>query len=82
MKPKEFDELVRRKFDQNDFEYNPANWDRLAEQLDGSAKKRSIAMWLWLPLTGMAASVAFAIGITSFFHQPVSVKFTAHQPVS
>lgn len=65
MKPREFDELVRQKFDQNDFAYNGANWDRLAEQLDGRAKKRSMIMWLWMPAAAMAASVALAIGVTS-----------------
>ena len=65
MKPREFDELVRRKFDQDDFAYNPANWDRLAEELDGRAKKRSIIMWWWIPLAGMAASVALAMGVPS-----------------
>ena len=63
MKPREFDELVRQKFDQNDFAYNPKNWDQLAEQLDGRAKKRSIIMWWWVPLAGMAASVALAMGV-------------------
>jgi hypothetical protein len=37
MKPREFDELVRQKFDQNEFAYNPGNWDRLVEQMDGRA---------------------------------------------
>jgi hypothetical protein len=65
MKPREFDELVRQKFEQNDFAYNPHSWDRLAEQMDGRAKKRSMLMWLWMPAAGMAASVALALGITS-----------------
>jgi len=65
MKPGEFDELVRQKFDQGDFAYNPRNWDLLAEQLDGRAKKRSMLMWLWMPAAGMAASVALAMGVTS-----------------
>jgi hypothetical protein len=76
MKPKEFDELVRQKFDRNDFEYNPRNWEKLAEDLDGRAKKRSIIMWWWLPLTGIAASVAIAIGVSftarQGFYQPGS----------
>ncbi len=69
MKPKEFDELVRQKFDQNDFAYNPKNWDQLAEKLDGRAQKRSIMMWWWVPLAGMAASVALAVGIAPMFRQ-------------
>ncbi len=65
MKPGEFDELFRQKFEQNDFAYNARNWDALSEQLDGRAKKRSMLMWLWMPATGMAASVALALGVTS-----------------
>jgi len=65
MKPKEFDELIRHKFDQNDFAYSPGNWDKLAEHLDGRAKKRSMIMWLWMPAAGMAASVALAMGVTT-----------------
>lgn len=67
MKPREFDDLVRQKFDQGDFAFNPASWDRMAEQLDGRAKKRSMFMWLWMPAAGMAASVALALGVTSMW---------------
>ncbi len=69
MKPKEFDELIRQKFDQNDFEYNPRNWDRLEEELEGRAKKRSVIMWWWMPIAGVAASVALAIGIVPLLRQ-------------
>jgi len=65
MKPKEFDELIRQKFDQNEFAYSPRNWDRLADELEGRAKKRSMIMWLWMPAAGMAASVALAIGVSA-----------------
>ncbi|GAA4470142.1 hypothetical protein GCM10023093_30790 [Nemorincola caseinilytica] len=65
MKPGEFDELIRQKFEQNDFAYDPANWERLKERMDGPAKKRSMLMWLWMPAAGMAASVALAMGVTS-----------------
>ena len=69
MKPKEFDELIRQKFDQNDFAYDPKNWDQLAEKLDGRAKKRSMLMWWWVPMAGMAASVALAMGIAPVLNQ-------------
>ena len=65
MKPKEFDDLVKQKFEQNDFAYNPAHWDMLAEQMDGKTKKRNIMMWWWAPLAGMAASVALALGVST-----------------
>lgn len=64
MKPGEFDELVRQKFDQNDFEYNPKGWDKLAEEMDGRSKKRGL-MILWMPLMGVAASVALAFGVSA-----------------
>ena len=69
MKPKEFDGLIRQKFDQNDFAYNPDNWEKLAEKLEGREKKRSIIIWWWLPLAGMAASVALALGVTTLLRQ-------------
>jgi hypothetical protein len=65
MRPREFDDLIRQKFDENDFAYNARNWDSLAEQMDGRAKKRSMLLWLWMPAAGMAASVALAIGVTT-----------------
>jgi hypothetical protein len=70
MKPKEFDELIRQKFDQNDLAYDPRNWDRLEEQMDGRAKKRSIMMWWLMPLAGVAASVALALGVSTLLRQP------------
>ncbi len=66
MKPKEFDELIRQKFDQNDFEYNPRNWDMLVDELDGRAKKRNVIMWWLMPLAGVAASVALAMSVPAF----------------
>jgi hypothetical protein len=71
MKPGEFDELFRQKFEQNDFAYNDRNWDALSEQLDGRAKKRSMLLWLWMPATGMAASVALALGVTSMLRMGI-----------
>lgn len=65
MKPGEFDDLIRQKFDENDFAFDPANWERLKERMDGPAKKRSMLMWLWMPAAGMAASVALAMGVTA-----------------
>lgn len=72
MKPREFDDLVRDKFDQGDFAYNPRNWERLADQMDdGRKKKRGIVAWLGLPLAGMAASVALAMGVTTVLRMGV-----------
>ena len=74
MKPKEFDELIRQKFDQNDFAYKSGSWDELAEKLEGRAKKRSVIMWWWVPLAGMAASVALAMGVTTLLKQNAGMQ--------
>jgi len=78
MKPKEFDELIRQKFDQNDFAYESRNWDTLAEQMDGRAKKRNVMMWWLMPLAGIAASVAMAMGVTFLYQQPEKGVLSAH----
>jgi hypothetical protein len=67
MKPKEFDDLVRRKFEEGGFEYNARSWDSLAENLEGRNEKRRIFFW-WMPVISMAASVAFAVGV------PIALK--------
>ncbi len=72
MKPGEFDDLLRQKFDQNDFEYNARNWDRLAEELEGRGKKRGLLLW-WIPLMGVAASVALAFGFTSVIREGAGI---------
>ncbi|MBC7553116.1 MAG: hypothetical protein H7257_03980 [Taibaiella sp.] len=73
MKPREFDELVKQKFDGGGFEYNARNWDTLAEELDGRAKKRGLFMW-WMPLIGMAASVALAMGVPVVLREGSGMK--------
>jgi hypothetical protein len=82
MKPKEFDELVRQKFDQNDFAYSPQNWDQLAEQMDGRTKKRGMYMWLGIPLAGMAASVAMAMGINFLMKHDAAVAPSMHPGIA
>lgn len=68
MKPGEFDDLVRQKFDQGDFEYNPRNWELLTDELDGQKKRRGGMLFWWMPLVGVAASVAMAFGVSTVFH--------------
>lgn len=68
MKPGEFDDLVRQKFDQNDFEYNPRNWEMLTEELDGQKKKNKGLLFWWMPLVGVAASVAMAFGVSTVLY--------------
>jgi len=82
MKAREFDELVRQKFDQDDFAYNPAHWDQLAEELDGrKTKRRTLFVW-WAPLVGVAASMAIALGASTVLRngsrlQPIIVHEVA-----
>ncbi len=68
MKPKEFDELVRQKFDQNDFEYNSRNLDKQRNYFERPCEKTRV-IWWWMPAMGVAASVALAIGIPALWQQ-------------
>ena len=72
MKEKEFDELIRQQFEQNDFEYKPANWAQLKFSLEN--KKGGRKNLLWIPLailgtvTSVAASIAMMVALPSFFN--------------
>ncbi len=68
MKPEEFDILLKQKFDQNDFDYNARNWDRLSAELNGPRKRRSLFVW-WAPLVGVAASFAITFGFTTALNE-------------
>ncbi|MEI8278557.1 MAG: hypothetical protein WCG87_02270 [Bacteroidota bacterium] len=85
MRPKEFDELIRQKFDQNDFEFNPTNWEKLEAELDRKPGKRN--MMLWLPLaaitsiTSVAASLAMMVTIPVFqHHKPAAIVNVISKP--
>lgn len=80
MKPGEFDDLVRQKFDQNDFEFSPRNWEKLTEELDGQKKKRGLLFW-WMPLMGVAATVAMAFGVSTVIRHGGGVNETSAAPV-
>lgn len=58
----DFDRGLVDKFEAQDFEYNPANWDRLTQRLPESRNSR-VKRYIWLPLTGIAAAVALLIGV-------------------
>jgi hypothetical protein len=68
MKSKEFDDLVRQSFDNARLPYNPENWQKLAAVLP-EKKSRGIR-YLLLPFASVAASVAMAIGITTWVNHP------------
>jgi hypothetical protein len=61
MKSKEFDDIVRQKFENARLPYNHENWQKLSAALD-EKKERNIRLLLW-PLASIAASVAMAIGV-------------------
>lgn len=63
MKPNEFDDLVRQVFDQNDFEYSPANWDKLSARMDNKPGKNRHIFWIPLAVLGTVASVAASIAM-------------------
>ncbi len=81
MKPGEFDDLVRQKFDQNDFEFSPRNWEKLTEELDGQKKKRGLLFW-WMPLMGVAATVAMAFGVSTVIRHGGGVNQTSATPAA
>jgi len=86
MRPREFDELLKQKFDRNDFEYSPKNWAQLEEQLDSKPGKRNIMLWLPMAVvasvTSIAASLAMIISIPVFQHHTTThpIAVTAAQP--
>jgi hypothetical protein len=64
MKANEFDKAIRHSYDQGDFEYNPAHWEEMVQQLnEAESKKPSIA---WLPLISYAASITLMVSIGAF----------------
>lgn len=65
MKSKEFDDLVRGSFENARLPYNPENWQKLAAILPDRKKKTGIR-YLLVPLASVAASVAMAVGITTW----------------
>lgn len=58
----DFDRGLVQKFEAHDYEYNPAQWDRLAKQLP-PAKNSRIKRYIWLPVSGIAAAIALLLGI-------------------
>ncbi|PQJ10307.1 hypothetical protein CJD36_016630 [Flavipsychrobacter stenotrophus] len=73
--------MVRQKFDQNDFEFSPRNWEKLTEELDGQKKKRGLLFW-WMPLMGVAATVAMAFGVSTVIRHGGGVNSTSATPAA
>lgn len=70
MSTNEFDRLIRDKFDNGEFEYNPKNWELLSRKLDHTDQTDIAApagIIRWLPKAGMAAGIALVIGLSAYF---------------
>lgn len=59
----DFDRGLVEKFETQDFEYNPANWDRLTKKLPASQRSRTVRRYIWLPLSGIAAAIALLLAV-------------------
>ncbi len=66
MSTNEFDELVKSKFDQNDFAYNAEHWDRLSRQLSVLEKRKPAIIVSWWKVASIAASVALITTVTAY----------------
>jgi hypothetical protein len=70
MSANEFDELIKAKFDKNEFAYNPANWDLLSQQMKQlqQPRKNNIVA-TWPALAGIAATVALIMVLPMLWQQ-------------
>lgn len=75
MKANEFDKAIRRSYEQGSFEYQPSQWERMAQQLtEAEGKKRkSLA---WLPFLSYAASVVFMVSVGAFLMRDSESRHT------
>lgn len=76
----DFDRGLIEKFEGHDFAYNPAGWERLAQQLPEVPEGRRKRV-LWLPLTGIAAAVALAISIPFLWNRNAQQDHTVAKAV-
>ncbi len=80
MSRNEFDRLLNDKFEQQEFAYNPAGWEQLADRLPANhTDQKVIAVVPWLKITGIAAALAITVsGVAWFYHTPVKRETTAN----
>lgn len=71
MNANEFDDLIKKKFDQHGFPYKSSSWDQFSKQLPASKKVRVIPFG-WKTATGLAAGLLLAI--TAYTLWPVAHK--------
>ncbi|MBS1687363.1 MAG: hypothetical protein JSS96_01460 [Bacteroidetes bacterium] len=80
MKPNDFDNLIRSKFDENDFEYSPGNWDKLAARMDGDSGKRRT--FLWVPMAIIASTASIAASLAMIISIPVLMHHKSNAPLA
>ncbi|RYD55825.1 MAG: hypothetical protein EOP56_14790 [Sphingobacteriales bacterium] len=76
MQANEFDELIRKKFDEEEMPFKPEMWQKLSQQLPApeDKKKRVIGMYWW-QIGGIAAAVALLV-VSVLKWQPSTDKQT------
>jgi hypothetical protein len=70
MSTSEFDELLRRKMDEDDFDFAPASWTQMAQDLDKSEDRKvppPTRRRYWLAIIGTIASTAAVWASVSLF---------------
>jgi len=87
MNKNEFDRLLNEKFDQHEFAYNHAGWEKLASQLPAKRSAR-VLPFSWLKVTGVAAALAITLGGVALYYQSqsnpkeaIAVKGPTSQPI-
>jgi hypothetical protein len=85
MSKNEFDELLLKKLQEEELEYNPAHWDRLAQLLPPTlAPAPADKGKKWTIATGIAAAIALALAtvfLVKLLNQPSAEK-TGQPPVA
>lgn len=80
----EFDDLLRERFEQGSFEYQPAAWERLSTRLPVK-KKSLLKRALWIPLAAAAALIIGVFVVPSRYHlesvPSVVLATLPHSPV-
>lgn len=81
MSKNEFDELLLKKLQEEELEYNPAHWDRLAQLLPPTLTPASVPKGKkWAIAAGIAAAVAVALATVFFIKLLNSPKEETVQP--
>jgi len=62
----EFDKLIVDRFDEQELEFNPAQWAKLSQQLP--AEKKTIAFAGWKKITGIAAALILGFTVFAWIH--------------